>query len=177
MPLSPCHPLTSITVEYANTFTGRISVLQKVIKVSRPQYDQVASYPIVLDTQINRYAAGVAITEAIELCNKNNFEEAQRKLGSLIFRIMKSASATELYCRDLIQDLQDCLTGMKDSSSFKSGVHLAHSLSVMYFMERCNGQILSFTKNHGRSKGYGHITETQRHESEEASKYVSSYYN
>eukprot|EP01121_Diplochlamys_sp_Union-15-3_P008247 TRINITY_DN2177_c0_g2_i1.p1 TRINITY_DN2177_c0_g2~~TRINITY_DN2177_c0_g2_i1.p1 ORF type:complete len:503 (-),score=63.46 TRINITY_DN2177_c0_g2_i1:138-1646(-) len=170
------HKLTDITVEYNNALTGKMESISTVISVKRNEKNTAPSViPIILDQHINRYAAAVAITEAIELSKKCNYVEAQKKLGSLIYRIEKSVSAKNPYCKDLIADLVECKNGMKDYDSFSTGIHCAHAYSAMYYMERSTGQTLkkqNKTNETTRSSGYGYFTTHQQEEALRAKNYV-----
>jgi len=81
-----------------------------------------------------------------------------------------------------MKDLQECIQGMADSSTFQTGIHSAHAYSSMYFMERSAG-----LKNRLRHRpdafvrhvSYGYATPIQDCEAQNAIDqtrvYISSY--
>eukprot|EP01130_Rhizamoeba_saxonica_P006624 TRINITY_DN2631_c0_g1_i1.p1 TRINITY_DN2631_c0_g1~~TRINITY_DN2631_c0_g1_i1.p1 ORF type:complete len:488 (+),score=87.75 TRINITY_DN2631_c0_g1_i1:93-1556(+) len=130
------HRLLSISIEYKNSLTGRVEIVETCVDAVRPAMPLIQRMPIALDQHINRYSAATALTEAIMLSNKLQFPNAQEKLKNTVASIKKSQSANTLYCRSLVADLNDVISNMKDYVTYQTGAHAAYAYSSMYYMER-----------------------------------------
>jgi len=102
--------------------------------------------PLRLDENINRYTAAKTIIEAIDLSNKFQFSDAQKKLKDCICKIFNSSSGRLPFSELIIKDLEDCIVGMNDLITFQKGIHSAHAFAAMYFLERSSGVMNALRK-------------------------------
>jgi len=142
------HDLLKVNVEYIDMVSDSLDQISKDLYVERLNSNFPENRPMQIDQNLNRFFAAKAIIEAIDLIiNKMQFNLAQAKISQCINSIKTSPSRSEPYCLNLIDDLQDCIKGMSDLSSFQtSGVHAAHAYASMYYMERSSGVELSKKK-------------------------------
>jgi len=162
------HPLLKVKLQYFDIITNQNKTITSDISITRSDQNYPVSLPQRLDENLNRFAAAKAIVEAIDLSNRLLFTDAQIKLKDCIQEIKKTSSGSLCFCLLLIKDLEDCMQGMNDSLSFQTGIHSAHALASMYFLERSSGVINSlrkdlFTNNEVdlKASGYGFITKEQ----------------
>jgi len=165
------HPLLKVNVEYHDIENGCVDSISTELFVERLNNNLPDQIPVILDENLNRYQAARAIIESIELGNRLQFSEAQKKIDDCIKSIRKSPSGKRDYCIHLMEDLRDCMNGMQDLGTFQSGVHSAHAYASMYYMERSSGvelrKQLNSTMNNNNQNGldmvmsYGYLTETQ----------------
>jgi len=169
-------------LEYTNTITGTKETTVHGVTITRPPMPLMEKIPIPLDQNINRYSTATTINEAVALARKFEFHEAQRMLHSLVNKIQKSVSGREPYCLDLMKDLQECIEGMSDSTTFQTGIHCAHAYSSMHFMERPAGlkqRLRHKPPSVVRHLSYGYSTAVQdsgaKNAEHQAATYVRSY--
>lgn len=158
------HSLMRVKVEYLDINTGLIDSIQSELFIERGAFACNNPIPETIDTNLNRYQAAKTIIESIELASNLNFADAQKKLEDCIKCIRRSPSGRSNYCRLLIEDLNDCISGMRDVSSFQSGVHYAHAYANMYYMERSSGVELirhEFNTIENDDHLYGYLTNSQ----------------
>jgi len=157
------HKLLNITVEYFDIESGKMDTCSSEVSIERPVQKDNDIVPLILDKNLNRYEAARMIIKSIELATCLKFTEAQRQLEDCIRNIKKSPSGDDPYCKLLIEDLNDCISGMMDINSFQSGVHSAHAYANMYYMERSTGvELRKHKKNIGELNiPYGYITDIQ----------------
>lgn len=176
-----CHHLLNVKVTYINTLTNEAEHLSAPISIVRTSAPVNEKIPLCLDLQLNRYSAASSISEAVDLAKKLDLTQARQKLLSTISMIKKSSSGSEPYCQDVIKDLEECISGMFDRSTFSEiGMHYAHAVASMYFMERSTGlrsrQFCS-TGDYIRHFGYGYVTVQQEEESFKAFKHTKALFN
>jgi len=133
------HDLLNIEVQFLDILSNQTIQITKQLSVERLNVNSTESIPPHLDQNLNRYNGARSIIEAIELGNSLKFTEAQEKLKECINNIRSSPTGSDPYCEHLIEDLEDCITGMTDSNSFQNGIHSAHAYASMYYMERSSG--------------------------------------
>lgn len=176
-----CHHLLNLKVTYVNTLTSETEYLSAPISLIRPSMPIIEKIPLCLDLQLNRYAAASSITEAVDLAKKLDLTQARQKLMTTINIIKKSPSGDEPYCQDVIKDLEECISGMFDKSTFsEAGIHYAHACASMYFMERSTGLRSRQYSSRGdflRHFGYGYVTVEQEVEAHKALKLTKSVFN
>eukprot|EP01130_Rhizamoeba_saxonica_P010764 TRINITY_DN4437_c0_g1_i1.p1 TRINITY_DN4437_c0_g1~~TRINITY_DN4437_c0_g1_i1.p1 ORF type:complete len:470 (-),score=80.00 TRINITY_DN4437_c0_g1_i1:1449-2858(-) len=130
------HGLLDIYVEYTNTSTGMVEEMMCDITVVRPLMPLIQQKSKSLDQHINRYTAATALSEVVTLSNQFHFNEAKDKLYQTIESIKKSESSESPYCKSIVLDLEEIVNNIHDFSTYQTGIHLAHSYSSMYYMEK-----------------------------------------
>jgi len=157
------HSLLNVFVEYYDIEGGMVDSIYSELFVERSDFNSSQEIPIPLDKNLNRYDAALSIIESIELASNLKFLEANKKLQDRVKSIKNSPSGSTLYCRLLIEDLNDCIKGMQDLNTFQSGVHCAHAYANMYYMERSSGvelvrkkKLVEIDNSH-----YGYLTDSQ----------------
>jgi hypothetical protein len=158
--------LYNVKICYYDLKKGNYQLLSKDIRIDREE-NNIGSMPILLDQNLNRYAAAKSILESVELSNKLQFLEAQRKLKECFKSIKNSSSGNTNYSKLILKDIKECCNGMSDIISFQNGVHTAHALASMHFLERSSGVLNTLRKNllnnsdNIKEIGYGYITNAQ----------------
>jgi len=173
------HPLLKVTVQYLDIATGKIDCIKTDLHIERREFSLDPIIPLLLDQNLNRYYAVTSILDAIEVCNSLQFTEAQKIIQDCIKKIEDSSSGNLSYCNHLVDDLKECMNGMKDQTHFQTGAHVAHSYASMYYMERSSGVEI---KKMMLNDGYGYLTpdqltlqETYCKEQEKTIKILSRY--
>jgi len=176
------HSLLKVNVEFLDILSGESVHMNQELFVERLNSNTPEKIPSFLDENLNRYLAARCIIEAIELGSRLQFSQAQAKILDCINNIRSSPSGESLYCRNLIEDLEDCMDGMKDLNSFQTGIHSAHAYASMYYMERSSGVELTKQlkkKSNHLDIAYGYLTdnqiEVQFQFNEKAPHYLSLY--
>jgi len=156
------HSLLRFNVEYVDIYTGSLESFQTEVFVERPVSNIHRTIPENLDINLNRYQAAKTIIESVEMASNLNFVDAQKKLDDCCKSIRSSPSGNTEFCRSLIEDLRDCEDGMSDVTQFQSGVHSAHAIANMHFMQRSSGfEIIKQKKLHSMENNNGYLTDYQ----------------
>jgi len=141
------HNLLKVNLEYYDILSGKTEILQSELAVERGD----GNYPNIissrLDENLNRFYGAKTIIEAIELSNRLQFSDAQKKLKDKIAEIGCSPSGRSSFCQSLIGDLEDCVNGMNDLMTFQTGIHSAHAFVSMYLLERSSGVMNTLRQN------------------------------
>jgi len=156
------HSLLRFNVEYVDIYTGSLESIPTEIFVERFALNLNRAIPENLDLNLNRYQAAKTIMESIDMASNLNFVDAQKKLDDCCESISCSPSGNTEFCQSLIDDLRDCMNGMSDVTHFQSGVHSAHAIANMHYMERSSGiEIIKQKKFHNMENNSGYLTDYQ----------------
>jgi len=167
------------TLEYSSTINRCRYVHEQTALVERIHNPHNVPYSLDLDKNINRIISVEAIDSAIKDASVHNYGTAQKTLLAAIHAIQASSSAQDVYCKDLVCDLEDCLNGMADYESFvSSGIYQAVQYSTMHSQERSVGVLVNEQKSSQRSSAnYGYSTlyqsDARKHATEIASGYLA----
>jgi len=180
------HKLFNVKVSYYDLKKQRYQLLSRDINIDRAE-SNYGNIPTLLDQNLNRYAAAKSIIEAIDLSNNLQFSEAQKKIKECIKSIKSSPTGDSLYSKYIIVDLKECKEGMNDILSFQNGIHTAHALASMHFLERSSGVLNTLRKglmvnlDNIKEIGYGYATSGYFNNAMEAeiqcSKIIDQYRN
>eukprot|EP01095_Lingulamoeba_sp_RSL-Kostka_P000761 TRINITY_DN1104_c0_g5_i1.p1 TRINITY_DN1104_c0_g5~~TRINITY_DN1104_c0_g5_i1.p1 ORF type:complete len:526 (+),score=133.22 TRINITY_DN1104_c0_g5_i1:96-1673(+) len=169
------HLLFRLTFSYLSTIDNSIYSDQQFVTIMRSNRSNIPfTIPVELDKQINRIIAAEAIEQAIQSVMSDNYNNAKKKISNAVSYIVQSESANESYCKDLVDDLIDCVSGLSNSSNIIQGLHEAHVYSTMYFQERSCGNTIR-RKQTPTSDNYGYITSNQKTLMQKASTAASRY--
>lgn len=103
----------------------------------------------LLDQQRNRMNAVNGISKASSLANENKLDEARELITKIMEEISMSVSHEDVYCQSLLDDLRECLRGMRDRKSYSSfGSSDMQSKSSSHSFQRSNTATKSYTTVH-----------------------------
>jgi len=74
------HSLLKVKIEYLDILSGEMDVVSTELSVERSEVNFPGVMPIRLDENLNRYSAAKVIIESIELSNRLQFSESQKKI-------------------------------------------------------------------------------------------------
>jgi hypothetical protein len=133
------HQLFSISVEasrncYTNTDNYYRSIKQYgPYSVARSSMALLEQIPVALDRSMNRYTTAIAIQEALDLANKQEFLKAITKLQETIETIKRSVSGDD---KTLTDSLKDCCHYVSYYDIFSyGGASVARMIVSEFYME------------------------------------------
>lgn len=166
--------LYKVQVEYKNTSSGNLEMIERVMSINRSPVVIKDPIPIELDQQINRFSTVMTIENAITECLEFNFCSAQQKINNIIQCIVTSSSASK--CGHLIIDLLDCSRALHSNRNRKGGLHYARAYSLMYWIERSTGTSYLIGLNQFNPVKYSYTTTCQQSGATKALEYVKKYW-
>jgi len=114
-------PLAKIVCSYKNAvLDGKEEQVSTIASISRVESSEVGERNYELDLQNNRLLAAEAMTEADQLANGGKLEDARKCLNVAQEKIQKSRSNKDKYSTGLVTDIQNCATGLKNETEYRS---------------------------------------------------------
>jgi len=110
--------VATIVLTYQNVMTNTYEKVTTNCFIGRSHNAPVQSRDFDLDKQINRLIAAHAMEEARQI-GPENLQQARKIISDAISHIKSSLSVGDSLCADLLNDLEDILRDMKDSSSYE----------------------------------------------------------
>lgn len=130
------HQLITINVSAKYQIQGQLNTQYGPYAVTRPAMALFDRIPNTLDYKMNRYITATAITEAIEMAEKQNFTGAINKLKKTITSIQHTVSSNDMSTQKIIKDLEDCIKYVENYPTFMyGGAHSTRMIASEYFME------------------------------------------
>lgn len=130
--------ILSATLTYSSLPGGRHTTISSECSVARPTAlaipgDSAPSYEV--DKQRNRVHTADAIKQAIAEQEERRFDSAVAILSEAIQQIQQSASASDPFCVNLVENLNECImrtkrakaSGRDNKISYQSSLALSHS--------------------------------------------------
>jgi len=114
--------ILSLKLEYFNVLTSSVTKNQVTLLVNR--LDDVPPEHLVpnllLDKQRNRITTADALEKANRLGTSDKLDEARATLNEAIQQISLSSSCNEVFSQDLITDLKEALSRVRDRVSYET---------------------------------------------------------
>jgi len=108
-----------VTLEYFNVITNKFELVTNTCYVKRSRdTDKNQKRDSELDKQINRLTAAAAM-EAAQQIGRDDLVKARQIISDAISQIKRSISGSDPFSVELVEDLADILSDMKDSSSYE----------------------------------------------------------
>jgi len=114
-------PLAQIVCSYKNAvLDGKDEQISTIASIARVESNETGERNYALDLQNNRLVAADAMTEADQLASAGNLEDARKRLTVAQEQIQKSRTNKDKYSTGLISDIQNCATGLKNETEYRS---------------------------------------------------------
>jgi hypothetical protein len=133
-------------LNYFNVVSTNSDNAETVVVIDRPTDDSASRIadPVV-DKQRNRIIAADALERANALGSEEKLDEAREALKGAMEKIKNSISASQLFCVELLKDLEQAHTRIKDSSTYRtSGSKYMSSMTMTHSYQRCSHSSTSY---------------------------------
>eukprot|EP00042_Codosiga_hollandica_P051115 m.622671 g.622671 ORF g.622671 m.622671 type:complete len:556 (+) comp58220_c0_seq1:2033-3700(+) len=133
-----CEPAAVVRVEvsYMNVVHSRLQNHASVVSVSRPAEVAPRTPCLKIVQQRNRVKTTAAVDEAKALAERQEFAAAQALLRNTIADLQTAGDA---YSRELVDDLQQCLTAVASRAEYQTvGAQRFTNISQTHSHQRCN---------------------------------------
>jgi len=112
--------ILQLNLEYFNVLNSNTEKAQSTLYIDRLENISLENKisNLSLDKQRNRILTADALEKANEFGKNANLEQARTEIKQAIERINQSVSVNEIFCQELIKDLNDALSRLKDHNSY-----------------------------------------------------------
>ncbi|ETO30587.1 hypothetical protein RFI_06533 [Reticulomyxa filosa] len=123
-------PLAQIVCSYKNVILGKTDQLSTIASITRVESTETGERSYALDLQNNRIVAAEAMVDADQLANQGKLKEARERLDNAQEHIKNSRTNQDKYSSGLIQDIQQCASGLRNETEYRN--HGGKALKMNY---------------------------------------------
>jgi len=138
-------PILNVSVSYFDVI--RSQQVDKAVTFNIHRNDHISpTINLSVDRQKNRMIVTESISEAKKLGDAGDITGGRKVVNDAILKLKSSATAQDEYIQSLIKDLEDCLSTLRDTTSYTSrGTYQMSSYYSSHSYQRANYSVQSYT--------------------------------
>jgi len=138
-------PIMDLRITYFDVIQSH--QVDKSVTFSIPRNDQTSpTINLAVDRQKNRIIVTEAIAEAKKLGDSGDITSGRKVVNDALEKLKSSPTAQDEYIQSLIKDLEDCLSTLKDKTSYSSrGTYQMASYFSSHSYQRANHSVQSYS--------------------------------